>query len=502
MALTPTGIGVTTTTQDLVLNGDLVIRDANNVERIRLDRESGGIFLRDKNGELVFHLEFPGQNLRFGGRGQDADLVLFGRNATSLTDDANATLHLDTDRGLLLLGGGGKGGQAILRDQDGEQRIFLNADNAQAAVGANGKAGDLIVQDQDSRARIRLRAQNARADIGGAGADGELRLLMADNKTTVRIRAQGGDPGPVATLEVGGGGASGSIRILNADGKAIGQMTPSGVLTLGVEGQAPDGGIILNAQGFIGMRLKGAGEISAGAASTGGSILLHRATDLSGNLAGAAAIAIHADSGTARLGGSGGDIHGELDIRDRFDNQTVHINGQNATMTVGTGNLGGKILLKNEADETSITIDGASGDITLANGDLAEEFDLAAGETSLPGALMVLDDDANLRPCSQAYDPRVAGIAAGAGAARPAILLGRKGGEPGRIALALAGKVYCRVDADLAPVAVGDLLTTSPTSGHAMRASAPDVAHGTIIGKALAPLKAGRSLIPVLVTMR
>jgi hypothetical protein len=33
------------------------------------------------------------------------------------------------------------------------------------------------------------------------------------------------------------------------------------------------------------------------------------------------------------------------------------------------------------------------------------------------------------------------------------------------------GKVYCKVDADAGPIAVGDLLTSSNTVGHAMRVS-------------------------------
>jgi hypothetical protein len=53
MALGPTG--VTTNTNDLVLNGDLVIRDANNVERIRLDRKSGGT----RTATLFSTLSFP-----------------------------------------------------------------------------------------------------------------------------------------------------------------------------------------------------------------------------------------------------------------------------------------------------------------------------------------------------------------------------------------------------------------------------------------------------------
>jgi len=39
--------------------------------------------------------------------------------------------------------------------------------------------------------------------------------------------------------------------------------------------------------------------------------------------------------------------------------------------------------------------------------------------------------------------------------------------------VALFGKVYCKVDANLGAIEVGDLLTTSPTRGHAMKAQDP-----------------------------
>ena len=67
--------------------------------------------------------------------------------------------------------------------------------------------------------------------------------------------------------------------------------------------------------------------------------------------------------------------------------------------------------------------------------------------------------------------------------------------------LALTGKVYCKADASFAPIAVGDLLTTSPTPGHAMKAHEPGRAFGAILGKALRPLPEGQGLIPVLVTL-
>jgi hypothetical protein len=60
----------------------------------------------------------------------------------------------------------------------------------------------------------------------------------------------------------------------------------------------------------------------------------------------------------------------------------------------------------------------------------------------------------------------------------------------------------CKVDADIAPIKAGDLLTTSPTKGHAQKAIDPSKATGAIIGKALGSLKKGRGKIPVLVMLQ
>jgi hypothetical protein len=58
----------------------------------------------------------------------------------------------------------------------------------------------------------------------------------------------------------------------------------------------------------------------------------------------------------------------------------------------------------------------------------------------------------------------------------------------------------CQVDADKEPIAVGDLLTSSATPGHARKAAAPKI--GTIIGKALEPLKKGTGSIAVFVNLQ
>jgi len=65
----------------------------------------------------------------------------------------------------------------------------------------------------------------------------------------------------------------------------------------------------------------------------------------------------------------------------------------------------------------------------------------------------------------------------------------------------LGAYAYCKVDADIAPIHAGDLLTTSDTPGHAQRYDpALSSATGCIIGKALASLESGRGKIPILIS--
>jgi hypothetical protein len=56
-----------------------------------------------------------------------------------------------------------------------------------------------------------------------------------------------------------------------------------------------------------------------------------------------------------------------------------------------------------------------------------------------------------------------------------------------------------RVDASYGSILPGDLLVSSPTAGHAMRANDPQP--GTIIGKALGSLEEGQGTVPVLITL-
>jgi len=148
-----------------------------------------------------------------------------------------------------------------------------------------------------------------------------------------------------------------------------------------------------------------------------------------------------------------------------------------------------------------------TGDLFLTGADVAEQFDVADSADTAhvaavePGTVVVLDDNGALAPCTQAYDTRVAGVVSGAGDRVPALVLDRMAGADAsrRRPVAVVGKVWCQANASGEPIRVGDLLTTSGTRGHAMRAVDRDSAFGAVLGKALTPLTSGLGPVLVLV---
>jgi hypothetical protein len=143
-----------------------------------------------------------------------------------------------------------------------------------------------------------------------------------------------------------------------------------------------------------------------------------------------------------------------------------------------------------------------TGDIRLKNADCAEDFDIVGLEKVEPGTVMVIDADGALRQSDRAYDKRVAGVISGAGSYKPALILDKQESSKNRMPIALMGKVYCKVDAQYGAIEVGDLLTTSPTLGYAMKADNSMKAPGSVIGKALQPLEEGQGLIPILIALQ
>jgi hypothetical protein len=148
----------------------------------------------------------------------------------------------------------------------------------------------------------------------------------------------------------------------------------------------------------------------------------------------------------------------------------------------------------------NLNMSSPTSDIVL--GDVAEGFGTQDGEIIEPGTVVVLNQHGLVRPGDEAYDKKVAGVVSGAGDYRPAIVLDKQRSQASRLPVALMGKVCCKVDAQYSPIEVGDLLTTSPTPGHAMKAADPHKAFGSVIGKALGPLNTGQGMIPILIALQ
>jgi hypothetical protein len=134
--------------------------------------------------------------------------------------------------------------------------------------------------------------------------------------------------------------------------------------------------------------------------------------------------------------------------------------------------------------------------------DCAEDFDVTDATAVEPGAVLVVGGDGRLCQCSEPYDKRVVGVVSGAGGYEPGIVLDEQPRRRNRKPIALLGKVYCKVDANYAPIDVGDLLTTSGTLGHAMKTTDAKKAFGSVIGKSLGALTEGVGLIPILVALQ
>lgn len=121
-----------------------------------------------------------------------------------------------------------------------------------------------------------------------------------------------------------------------------------------------------------------------------------------------------------------------------------------------------------------------------------------------PGTVVILNPEKNneVMASNGEYDTTVAGVVS----AQPGLILGIAGATKEMVAT--TGRVKVRVDATAAPIAIGDLLVTSGKPGMAMKSQPMKMngrsfhQPGTIIGKALEPLKAGEGEILVLLSMQ
>jgi len=136
-------------------------------------------------------------------------------------------------------------------------------------------------------------------------------------------------------------------------------------------------------------------------------------------------------------------------------------------------------------------------------GDVAEY--LPTNDNLEPGDVVMADPSggARLILAEGAYNTAVLGVIS----TQPGVALGSGeydggDGNEGKVPLTLVGQVPCKVSAENGPIRPGDLLVTSSTPGHAMRADPEEVRPGMILGKALESWDEGTGIILVLVTLQ
>jgi hypothetical protein len=370
-------------------------------------------------------------------------------------------------------------GTVEIQDSSGNGALLLNGDLRQIVVFDAAGTGRIFL---DAEANITTR-DAALNPVIGLYSTGEVvisRLLGVDNITVLRFLAA------QASLSIGGESTSGTLNLRNSDGDDA----------VAFDGGEGDVTVRRNVDGTLrdAMTFEGAtATLRIGSEDNEGDIFVQ-------DSAGRDALHLDGNKAAIFIGAEGNE--GDLIVRDSEGRQVVHLGGDKAVVDVGAEGNEGDVRVFDADGDLRIHLDGASGNVNLLGADCAEDFTVRDAAAIEPGSVLVIDDCGELRESTSAYDRRVAGVVSGGGSFGPGIVLDKQRGLCDRKPVALIGKAYCKVDADCGAIAVGDLLTTAPTRGHAMKASDPQRAFGAVIGKALAPLPRGRGLIPILVALQ
>jgi hypothetical protein len=373
----------------------------------------------------------------------------------------------------LIAGGAGKDGTLTLLSADGKPLLTtlvsdrpVPAKSAEVQIGTTDRIGLLTMNDKTATRTVRIDAEPASIRLGkpkGAGFQANSRqvILSGDDTNEQFVVTTSNDD---TRLELGFPGRPGRFRV---HGKEVSKTGAPVEITAGD------------------------GRLQLGRSGTNGRISLF-------NAAAEQRVDINAADGTFRIGGSG--VNGTVSVVGADGQPLLELLGRatECVMGLGQGKRPGRISIFSGNQRESLRLDGSTGDIVFANADAAEYFDLAEEDVE-PGSVMVLTDDGAVTVSERPYDTRVAGVVSGAGSFAPALVLDRRDTGSSRAPIALMGKVFCKAEG---PIGVGDLLTTGGRPGHAMAITEPGRALGAVLGKALAPLKRGCDMIPVLVALQ
>jgi len=399
------------------------------------------------------------------------------------------------------------GGTTITLDSDN------NAGYGSIAVG-NGGNTFLYLSAADNKISIRGDDGNERAKLSGPNY-GLLELFDNTGPTekTVELSATSGSGGSLKLYD-----SAGSLLGIELDGDAGSPggrarfYDASGQSRVFINGQATNGGgyiSLADTNGTTTIDLLGSelgadgAEIHLREADGTQTIVLDAEHDLGG-----AYFSLYNETGdsTIVLDGQDGEEPAGL-IRVRESGLTrILLDAKDGTAG------GGVIKLYDAAGARTITLDSDySGEgriitevLQITGGaDLSERFDVTPHDQTIqPGMVVSIDavHPGRLVVASKPYDKAVAGVISGAGGVKPGMMMGQSGtAADGAHPVALSGRVYCLADASHGAIKPGDLLTTSSTPGHAMKASNYERSRAAVIGKAMTGLTEGKGLVLVLV---
>ena len=451
--------------------GQMLLKNGAGHTTLELDAQDGsstsaGGFLKLKkdDGKVVASLEADIDNGNSG-------LLLYDATGTQETLRLTGS-HLGT-----------RGAFVSLKNENGHPTIQLFGQETDDGLSASV----LNLVRNDGKETVSLRST-----FGGQDG-GSLQIANSSGNNTVEVAGDGGENqgrillkhGDLANrvrIDADGPNDSGEIKLYDSDGTETIQLLGGQALTKGAAIHLHD------ADGTTTISLDADDPDEAGRLELkrgSGARTVRLTADLDGD--GKGALQLFKGDGvteTVRLTGSylgtgGGFAH----FKDKNGNLTVQINGDDN----GEGKITTQVL----------QITGGA--------DLSENFEIASPNAEPePGMIVCIDPDrpGELRVSDRPYDATVAGVVSGAGGVKTGMLMGQRGTRAdGKYPVALTGRVYCGVDATFGAIRPGDLITTSGTPGHGMKAT-PGRAAGAVVGKAMTPLEAGRGLVLVLISLQ
>lgn len=330
-------------------------------------------------------------------------------------------------------------------------------------------------------------------------------VLDSDDGNHGRLTLRDAASQDAVTLRAGGTGTFGSrLDMRNSAGNQtleLGSSNLSNAAFLSMRQASGTSAVTLSAQDFV---TPGASLVMN--TSTGARTVEILSEEASGN-GGQLALGLADGTQTIVLDAQQGSISAELSMRTLTGVETVEIRSEEVA-----GN-GAQMVLRKADGTASIVLDAEqNGDgriitevLEITGGaDLVESFE--TGELRCaPGTVVVIDPDrpGELTISTRPYDVRVAGVVSGAGGVRPGLHMGQTGIATGDTPVALTGRVHVLCSGENGAIRPGDLLTSSSTPGHAMRATDPGRSFGTVIGKAMTSLAEGETgLVLVLVNLQ